>query len=103
MKILDSKRSQNIGILASSLHKDFSEIEHGEFSKKDFFNNFSQVILLTNFFLNILAIYNLDTTEVSLEALQQIYEVVRIFFLHISGVWSVYCFCLFPLTSTFTL
>ncbi|KAE8741150.1 hypothetical protein FOCC_FOCC013312 [Frankliniella occidentalis] len=49
IKILDSKRSQNIGILASSLHKDFSEIEH--------------------------AIYNLDTTEVSLEALQQIYEV----------------------------
>lgn len=29
VKILDSKRSQNIGILASSLHKDFSEIEHG--------------------------------------------------------------------------
>ena len=32
VKILDSKRSQNIGILASSLHKDFSEIEHGKFS-----------------------------------------------------------------------
>jgi formin 2 len=29
MKILDSKRSQNVGILASSLHVDFSEIENG--------------------------------------------------------------------------
>lgn len=30
MKILDSKRSQNVGILASSLHVDFSEIENGK-------------------------------------------------------------------------
>ncbi|KAG8232947.1 hypothetical protein J437_LFUL013375 [Ladona fulva] len=49
MKILDSKRSQNVGILASSLHVDFSEIEN--------------------------AIYNFDTSVISLEALQQIYEV----------------------------
>ncbi|XP_021933478.1 formin-2 isoform X2 [Zootermopsis nevadensis] len=49
MKILDSKRSQNVGILASSLHVDFSEIEN--------------------------AIYNFDTSVVNLEALQQIYEV----------------------------
>lgn len=31
MKILDSKRSQNVGILASSLHVDFSEIENGKY------------------------------------------------------------------------
>ena len=30
MKILDSKRSQSVGILASSLHVDFSEIENGK-------------------------------------------------------------------------
>ncbi|XP_054261074.1 formin-2-like isoform X2 [Macrosteles quadrilineatus] len=48
-KILDSKRSQNVGILAQSLHLDFSEIEN--------------------------AVYNFDTSTVSLEALQQIYEV----------------------------
>ncbi|XP_075225128.1 formin protein cappuccino isoform X3 [Lycorma delicatula] len=48
-KILDGKRSQNVGILSSSLHVDFPEIEN--------------------------AIYNFDTTVVSLEALQQIYEV----------------------------
>lgn len=51
VKILDSKRSQNVGILAQSLHVEFSEIEN--------------------------AIYNLDTSIVSLEALQQIYEAVR--------------------------
>lgn len=49
-KILDSKRSQNVGILAQSLHVEFSEIEN--------------------------AIYNFDTSVVSLEALQQIYELV---------------------------
>lgn len=50
-KILDSKRSQNVGILAQSLHVEFSEIEN--------------------------AIYNFDTSIVSLEALQQIYEAVN--------------------------
>lgn len=50
-KILDSKRSQNVGILSSSLHVDFSEIEN--------------------------AIYNFDTSVVNLEALQQIYEMVN--------------------------
>ncbi|KAF2895376.1 hypothetical protein ILUMI_10800 [Ignelater luminosus] len=49
VKLLDSKRSQNVGILAQSLHVEFSEIEN--------------------------AIYNFDTSVVSLEALQQIYEV----------------------------
>lgn len=49
-KLLDSKRSQNVGILAQSLHIEFGEIEN--------------------------AIYNFDTSVVSLEALQQIYEVV---------------------------
>lgn len=29
-KILDSKRSQNVGILAQSLHVDFTEIENGK-------------------------------------------------------------------------
>lgn len=52
VKILDSKRSQNVGILAQSLHVEFSEIEN--------------------------AIYNFDTSVVSLEALQQIYELVSI-------------------------
>lgn len=52
IKILDSKRSQNVGILAQSLHVEFSEIEN--------------------------AIYNFDTSVVSLEALQQIYELVSI-------------------------
>lgn len=54
IKILDSKRSQNVGILAQSLHVEFSEIEN--------------------------AIYNFDTSVVSLEALQQIYELVSIQF-----------------------
>jgi formin 2 len=53
VKILDSKRSQNVGILAQSLHVEFSEIEN--------------------------AIYNFETSVVSLEALQQIYELVCIF------------------------
>lgn len=53
VKILDSKRSQNVGILAQSLHVEFSEIEN--------------------------AIYNFDTSVVSLEALQQIYELVSSF------------------------
>lgn len=53
VKILDSKRSQNVGILAQSLHVEFSEIEN--------------------------AIYNFDMSVVSLEALQQIYELVRLF------------------------
>ncbi|XP_044753972.1 protein cappuccino-like isoform X2 [Coccinella septempunctata] len=48
VKLLDSKRSQNVGILAQSLHIDFQEIEN--------------------------AVYNFDTSIVSLEALQQIYE-----------------------------
>lgn len=51
-KILDCKRSKNVGILAQSLHVEFSEVEN--------------------------AIYNLDTSIVSLEALQQIYEAVII-------------------------
>lgn len=50
VKILDSKRSQNVGILAHSLHVDFAEIEN--------------------------AVYNFDTSVVNLEALQQIYEAV---------------------------
>lgn len=50
IKLLDSKRSQNVGILAQSLHVEFQEIEN--------------------------AIYNFDTSIVSLEALQQIYEAV---------------------------
>nr|CAI5839787.1 unnamed protein product [Callosobruchus analis] len=49
VKLLDSKRSQNVGILAQSLKTDMQEIEN--------------------------AIYNFDTSIVSLEALQQIYEV----------------------------
>ncbi|GJQ85256.1 capu [Trypoxylus dichotomus] len=47
-KLLDSKRSKSVGILAQSLHVDFHEIET--------------------------AIYDLDTSVVSLEALQHIYE-----------------------------
>nr|XP_023026230.1 formin-2-like [Leptinotarsa decemlineata] len=50
VKLLDGKRSQNVGILAQSLKIDTQEIEN--------------------------AIYNFDTSIVSLEALQQIYEVV---------------------------
>lgn len=50
VKLLDSKRSQNVGILAQSLHVEFQDIEN--------------------------AIYNMDTSIVSLEALQQIYEAV---------------------------
>ncbi|KAG5883167.1 hypothetical protein JTB14_010303 [Gonioctena quinquepunctata] len=49
VKLLDGKRSQNVGILAHSLKADIQEIEN--------------------------AIYNFDTSIVSLEALQQIYEV----------------------------
>ncbi|CAG9860478.1 unnamed protein product [Phyllotreta striolata] len=49
VKLLDSKRSQNVGILAQSLRADVQEIEH--------------------------AIYNCDTSVIGLEALQQIYEV----------------------------
>ncbi|CAG9817334.1 unnamed protein product [Phaedon cochleariae] len=49
VKLLDNKRSQNVGILAQSLRADIQEIEN--------------------------AIYNFDTSIVSLEALQQIYEV----------------------------
>lgn len=49
-KLLDSKRSKSVGILAQSLHVEFQEIET--------------------------AIYNLDTSVVSLEALQHIYEAV---------------------------
>ncbi|XP_050293349.1 formin-2-like isoform X2 [Anthonomus grandis grandis] len=49
VKLLDNKRSQNVGILAQSLRIDFQEIEN--------------------------AIYSFDTSVVNLEALQQIYEV----------------------------
>lgn len=51
-KILDPKRSKMVGILEKSLHIDFSEIEN--------------------------AAYNLDTSVISLETLQQIYEIVSI-------------------------
>lgn len=54
VKLLDSKRSQNVGILAQSLRADVQEIEH--------------------------AIYNCDTSVIGLEALHQIYEVVCNFF-----------------------
>lgn len=47
-KVLDSKRSQQVGIFARSLHIDFHEIEH--------------------------AIYHCDTSVVSLEVLQHIME-----------------------------
>lgn len=46
IKVLDSKRSQNVGIFSRSLHVDFAEIEH--------------------------AIYHCDTSVVSLEALTQL-------------------------------
>ncbi|XP_055636414.1 uncharacterized protein LOC129775564 isoform X2 [Toxorhynchites rutilus septentrionalis] len=49
IKVLDSKRSQNVGIFAKSLHVDFYEIES--------------------------AIYHCDTSVVSLEALQKIQEI----------------------------
>uniref|UniRef100_A0A8D9AFP6 Protein cappuccino n=1 Tax=Cacopsylla melanoneura TaxID=428564 RepID=A0A8D9AFP6_9HEMI len=48
-RLIDSKRSQNVGILAQSLHIEFCEIEA--------------------------AIFNMDTSVVSLETLQQIYDV----------------------------
>ncbi|XP_043488934.1 formin-2-like [Polistes fuscatus] len=48
-KILDSKRSKTVGILEKSLHIDFTEVEN--------------------------AVYNLDTSVIGLESLQQIYEV----------------------------
>ncbi|XP_047508985.1 formin-like protein 6 isoform X1 [Pieris napi] len=48
IKILDSRRSQNVGIFVQSSHLEFSEIEN--------------------------AIYNFDTSVVSLEVLQQMYE-----------------------------
>lgn len=57
VKLLDSKRSQNVGILAQSLRADIQEIEN--------------------------AIYNCDTSIISLEALQQIYEVVSLLFMYI--------------------
>lgn len=50
VKLLDNKRSQNVGILAQSLRVDIQEIEN--------------------------AIYNFDTSVVNLESLQQIYEAV---------------------------
>lgn len=48
-KILDSKRSKTVGILEKSLRVDFCEVEN--------------------------AVYNLDTSVINLEALQQIYEI----------------------------
>lgn len=50
VKLLDNKRSQNVGILAQSLRIDIHEIEN--------------------------AIYTFDTSVVNLESLQQIYEAV---------------------------
>lgn len=53
-KILDLERSKAVGILEKSLRGvDFSEVEN--------------------------AVYNLDTSVVSLDALQQIYKIVGIF------------------------
>lgn len=49
IKILDSKRSQSVGIYVKTLHVDFVEIEH--------------------------AIYHCDTSVVSLEKLQQLVEI----------------------------
>lgn len=49
IKVLDSKRSQNVGIFVRSIHVDFAEIEH--------------------------AIYHCDTSVVSLETLQHIMEI----------------------------
>ncbi|XP_018013165.1 formin, partial [Hyalella azteca] len=48
-KVLDSKRSQNVGIFITSQHLDIVDVEN--------------------------AVYNLDTTLLDLEVLQQIYEV----------------------------
>lgn len=49
IKVLDSKRSQNVGIFVRSIHVDFAEIEH--------------------------AIYHCDTSVVNLETLQHIMEI----------------------------
>lgn len=49
IKVLDSKRSQNVGIFVRSIHFDFAEIEH--------------------------AIYHCDASVVSLETLQHIMEI----------------------------
>lgn len=49
IKVLDSRRSQNVGIFVRSIHVHFSEIEH--------------------------AIYHCDTSAVSLETLQHIMEI----------------------------
>jgi formin 2 len=49
IKVLDSKRSQNVGIFVRSIHVDLATIEH--------------------------AIYNCDTSDVSLETLQHIMEI----------------------------
>lgn len=49
IKVLDSKRSQSVGIFSRSLHVDFSEIEH--------------------------AVYHCDTSVVSLEALQTLMDI----------------------------
>lgn len=49
IKVLDSKRSQNVGIFVRSIHVDFAEIEH--------------------------AIYHCDTSVISLETLQHIMEI----------------------------
>lgn len=49
IKVLDSKRSQNVGIFVRSIHVDFAEIEH--------------------------AIYHCDTSVISLEKLQHIMEI----------------------------
>ena len=48
-KVLDSKRSQNVGIFITSQHLEISDVEN--------------------------AVYNLDTSTLDLEVLQQIYEV----------------------------
>ncbi|XP_050687757.1 uncharacterized protein LOC126981101 isoform X3 [Eriocheir sinensis] len=48
-KVLDSKRSQNVGIFITSQHLDIADVEN--------------------------AVYNFDTTVLDLEVLQQIYEV----------------------------
>ncbi|GBM25416.1 Formin-1, partial [Araneus ventricosus] len=48
-KLLDQKRSQNVGILISSLHLDISEIQN--------------------------ALYNFDTSVISTDTLQSIYDV----------------------------
>ncbi|RXG70366.1 Formin-1 [Armadillidium vulgare] len=48
-KVLDNKRSQNVGIFITSQHLDISDVEN--------------------------AVYNFDTTTLDLEVLQQVYEV----------------------------